>query len=37
MFHGVNDIFRAFQIRKLGQWPPPPGPPPSGPPPAPAV
>jgi uncharacterized membrane protein HdeD (DUF308 family) len=39
MFHGVNDIFRAFQIRRLGQLPapaPPPGAPP-GPPPAPAV
>jgi uncharacterized membrane protein HdeD (DUF308 family) len=32
MFHGVNDVFRAFMIRKLGE-----GPPPGGPPPAPAV
>jgi uncharacterized membrane protein HdeD (DUF308 family) len=38
LFHGVNDIFRAFMIRKLRDLPPPPAaPPPSGPPPAPAV
>jgi len=35
MFHGVNDIFRAFQIRRLGQLPPPA--PPPGTPPTPAV